>query len=70
MTDKFAFFRKVFDLFIDNYTQNYCIEEFGTIDETLIAFCGHCPIKMYIPSKPEIKVFNLVDAKMSYTHTI
>lgn len=73
VTDKFAPFREVFDLFINNCKQNYSIGEFGTIDETLVAFRGHCPFKMYIPSKPAkygIKVFSLVDAKMSYTYNL
>lgn len=73
VTDKFAPFREVFDLFINNCKQNYSIGEFGTIDETLVAFRGRCPFKMYIPSKPAkygIKVFSLVDAKMSYTYNL
>ncbi|KAL4131458.1 hypothetical protein QTP88_008769 [Uroleucon formosanum] len=52
---------------------NYSIGEFGTIDETLVAFRGRCPFKMYIPSKPAkygIKVFSLVDVKMSYTYNL
>jgi len=73
VTDKFAHFREVFNLFINNCKQNYSIGEFGTIDETLVAFRGRCPFKMYIPSKPAkygIKVFSLVDAKMSYTYNL
>ncbi|XP_008181635.1 piggyBac transposable element-derived protein 4-like [Acyrthosiphon pisum] len=73
VTDKFSSFREIFDLFINNCKNNYSIGEFGTIDETLVAFRGRCPFKMYIPSKPAkygIKVFSLVDAKMSYTYII
>lgn len=73
MTDKFAPFREVFDLFINNCKQNYSIGEFGTIDKTLVAFRGRRPFKIYIPSKPAkygIKVFSLVDDKMSYTYNL
>lgn len=44
VTDKFAPFRELFDLFVCK--ENYSIGELCTIDKTLVAFHGHCLFKM------------------------
>lgn len=68
--DKLAAIREVFESVNSNFKKHYCVGEYTTIDEMLLAFRGRCSFRMYIPNKPSrygIKVFSLVDAKTYYT---
>ena len=56
-------------MFVGNYKKNYIPSEYVTIDEMLVSFRGHCPFRVYIPSKPAkygIKIHALCDAKSFY----
>ncbi|KAB0803065.1 hypothetical protein PPYR_00035 [Photinus pyralis] len=67
--DKLAPIRTIFDRFVQNCKNAYCIGVNATIDEKLEAFRGRCGFKQYIPSKPNkygVKIFALVDASTSY----
>lgn len=67
--DKLAPIREIFDCFVQNCKNAYCIGTNATIDEKLEAFRGRCGFKQYIPSKPNkygVKIFALVDASTSY----
>uniref|UniRef100_A0A1B6C4G3 PiggyBac transposable element-derived protein domain-containing protein n=1 Tax=Clastoptera arizonana TaxID=38151 RepID=A0A1B6C4G3_9HEMI len=71
--DKLAAFRNVFDLFNRNCVNNYVLSSFATIDEQLVAFCGRCPFRQFMKSKPAkygIKIFTITDAKMFYVHNM
>ena len=67
--DPFAPIREIWENFIQNCKACYNPSEFCTLDEQLLAFCGHCPFKMYIPNKPAkygIKIVLLCDNKSKY----
>nr|CAH7732023.1 unnamed protein product [Callosobruchus chinensis] len=69
-TDKFAPIREVWELFVSNCKNSYCVGEYVTLDEMLFSFRGRCPFRVYIPNKPSkygIKVFALIDARTFYT---
>lgn len=62
--------REIFERFVSNCRQHYCVGEYVTLDEMLWAFRGKCPFRIYMPNKPAkygIKVYALVDARMNYT---
>ncbi|XP_039291956.1 piggyBac transposable element-derived protein 4-like [Nilaparvata lugens] len=68
--DRLAPVREVFEKFVENCQKSYCVGENVTLDEMLPGFRGRCSFKQYIPSKPNkygIKVYALVDARMTYT---
>ncbi|XP_055912050.1 piggyBac transposable element-derived protein 4-like [Eupeodes corollae] len=68
--DKLAPIRELFEIFLNNFQNNFIPSEYLTVDEQLLAFRGRCAFKQYIPSKPAkygIKTFALVDAKTFYT---
>nr|CAH7712309.1 unnamed protein product [Callosobruchus chinensis] len=69
-TDKFAPIREVWELFVSNCKNSYCVGEYVTLDEMLFSFRGRYPFRVYIPNKPSkygIKVFALVDARTFFT---
>ena len=68
-TDKFAPFRTVWDLFVENCKRLYVAVPVVTIDEMLAPFRGRVPFRMYIPSKPDrygIKIFCVNDSRSQY----
>lgn len=72
-TDNLAAVRTMFDRFVDNCKKHYSPSEYVTVDEMLEAFRGRCRFRQYIPSKPAkygIKIFALVDAKITYTKNL
>uniref|UniRef100_A0A1B6C0U6 PiggyBac transposable element-derived protein domain-containing protein n=1 Tax=Clastoptera arizonana TaxID=38151 RepID=A0A1B6C0U6_9HEMI len=67
--DKFAPFRKIWDVFIANCLKYFSPSEYLTVDETLLSFRGRCPFKMFIPSKPDkygLKIISICDARTFY----
>ncbi|XP_022911999.2 piggyBac transposable element-derived protein 4-like isoform X1 [Onthophagus taurus] len=67
--DKFAATREIWDIFEGCCRRNYSPSEYVTIDETLLAFRGRCPFKMYIPSKPDkygLKLVTMCDSRTFY----
>ncbi|XP_008178411.1 piggyBac transposable element-derived protein 4-like [Acyrthosiphon pisum] len=50
--DKLAPIRDIFTMMVDNFQKYYCVSEYVTTDEQLLAFRGKCPFRQYIPSKP------------------
>ena len=68
-TDKLAPIRDIFDRIKDTLINSYSPGKWLTIDEHMAGFRGKCPIKLYIPSKPDkygIKMFIVADAKTYY----
>lgn len=68
--DKLAPIREVFDAFNSNLSKYFSLSEYTTVDEMLVAFRGRCGFRVYMPNKPNrygIKIYSLVDSKMSYT---
>lgn len=68
--DKLAAIRAIFDIFVTNCKNGYCLSAYVTIDEMLAGFRGKCNFRQYIPSKPNkygIKILAMCDAKMFYT---
>ena len=70
--DKLAAIREVHDIVTDILANAYIISYTSgpdvTIDEGMTAFKWRCPIKIYMPNKPDkygIKNFMMVD---SFTH--
>lgn len=71
--DRLCHVRDIFEIFVKNCQTNYSPGENVTIDEMLPSFKGKCPFRQYMPSKPNkygIKLFSLVDTKMSYTFNL
>uniref|UniRef100_A0A1B6E2X5 PiggyBac transposable element-derived protein domain-containing protein n=1 Tax=Clastoptera arizonana TaxID=38151 RepID=A0A1B6E2X5_9HEMI len=71
--DKFAPFREVFKLFVNNCDTHYSLGEFVTIDEQLVPFRGRCSFRQYMKSKPAkygLKVLTMTDAKTYYVKTM
>lgn len=69
LTDVFAPFRDIWDLFIAKCQENYKPGCYLTIDEQLLGFRGRCPFRIYIPNKPNkygIKIVMLVDNSTKY----
>lgn len=67
--DPFIPFRKIWDLFIAQCRMNYSPGSCVTIGEQLLAFCGRCPFRMYIPNKPSkygIKIPMMCDSGTKY----
>ncbi|KAJ8871935.1 hypothetical protein PR048_028275 [Dryococelus australis] len=44
--------REVFDIFVKACIQNYRPKENLTVDERLAAYCGKCPFRVHMKSKP------------------
>lgn len=71
--DKLAAIRKLFEIIVQNFQNNFIPSEYLTIDEQLIAFRGRCSFRQYIPSKParySIKIFALVHVKNASTYNL
>lgn len=69
--DPLAAISSIFDGFVKNCQENFCISEVACVDEMLVGFRGRCKFKMYIPSKPNkygLKVQCLTDAKSGYLY--
>ena len=67
--DRFALFRDLWNMFINNCQANYELSSYVTVDETMLAFHGRCGFIIYIPSKPDrygLKIISLSDATSSY----
>lgn len=67
--DKLAAIREVWDIFVDNCNRSFEPYEHITIDEQLVCFCGKCPFRQYIKSKPGrygIKIWAAADVRTSY----
>ena len=72
-TDKLAAIWYILDEFVQNCKNTYCLNEFLTIDETLVSFRGRCSFIQYIPSKPAkygVKIFALCNAKTYFTRNL
>lgn len=57
--------------FIDNSQQCYSIGGTACVDEMLIAFCGRCRFRMYMPNKPakyRIKIMAVTDARTQFLY--
>ena len=68
--DKFAPFRELWNLFIDNCKKCYAVNSYVTTDEQLIPFRGRVPFKQYMPNKPDkygMKLFLLCDCASGCT---
>jgi hypothetical protein len=50
--DKLAAIREVWDQFVENCKKLFEPFEYMTVDEQLVAFCGKCPMRQYMTSKP------------------
>lgn len=72
-TDKLAAIRHLLDAFVRNCKSAYCLGEFITIDEMLVAFRGRCCFIQYMPKKPAkygVKIFILCDSKTYFVGNI
>lgn len=70
-SDKFAPIRELFEIFNEKCKSYWRLSEQVTIDETLRAFRGRCPFKIYNPMKPAKYgiLFRVVtDALYRYVH--
>lgn len=68
-TDKFAFIRHIWEIFIKQCRDLYKPGSYVTIDEQLLALRGRCPFRMYIPNKPAkygIKIVLVCDVRSKY----
>lgn len=68
--DRLAPVREMFTYLVENFNKYYSVGHLVTLDEKLEAFRGICPFRQYIPNKPAkyvVKLFALVDARMTYT---
>lgn len=68
-TDPTAAISTIFQSFLHNCQNLYCVGESVCVDEMLIPFRGRCKFKVYMPAKPNkygIKVLCLTDARTSY----
>ncbi|KAJ8941987.1 hypothetical protein NQ314_010211 [Rhamnusium bicolor] len=68
--DKLAAIRAIFDIFVTNCKNGYCLSAYLTIDEMLAELRGKCNFRQYIPSrhyKDGIKILAMCDAKMFFT---
>ena len=64
--DKLAPIRYVFDSINSSLTNTYLPGKWLCVDEHMAGYRGRCPIKQYLPSKPDkygIKIFILADAR-------
>ncbi|XP_046686002.1 piggyBac transposable element-derived protein 4-like [Homalodisca vitripennis] len=71
--DNLAPIREIFTDLVENFQKYYSLGHLVTLDEKLEAFRGRCQFRQYIPNKPAkygIKLFALVDARMSYTFNL
>lgn len=71
--DRLAPVREMFTNLVDNFKKYYSLGHLVTLDEKLEAFRGKCAFRQYIPNKPAkygVKLFALVDARMSYTSNL
>ena len=62
--------RKVFDMWNNTLQESYTPGVNLTVDEQLMSFCGRCPFRQYIPSKPGkygIKFWIICDSETSFT---
>ena len=69
LLDRLAPVRHVFDANNNSLIQSHHHGKLLTLDEHMVRFRGICPIRQYLPAKPEkygIKVFILVDARNYY----
>ncbi|CAF4946948.1 unnamed protein product [Pieris macdunnoughi] len=69
LTDVYAPFRDMWDLFITACQENQKPSCYLTIDEQLLGFRGRCPFRIYIPNKPNkygVKIEMLVDNSTKY----
>ena len=69
--DKLAPIRLMMDNFVDKCAKAYdfTASPHVCVDETLVGFCGKCPFRVYIPSKPDkygIKVWSMCDTGTNY----
>lgn len=68
-TDKLAPIREIWDIFIQNCTNNYEPSNNCTIGEQLVSFRGRCLFSIYMKNKPErygMKIFMLNDSETFY----
>ena len=67
--DKLSTFTEIWENFLSRCRTCYSLGANGTIDEMLVRFCGHCPFRIYMPSKPnwyDIKIWVLADSETCY----
>ncbi|KAJ8960378.1 hypothetical protein NQ314_006068 [Rhamnusium bicolor] len=67
--DKLAAIHAIFDVFVINCKNAYCLSAYVTIDEMLAGFRGKCNYRQYIPFKPNkygIKILAMCDAEIFY----
>lgn len=68
-TDKLAAFRDVWPMFVAQLRKFYIPSTDLTVDEQLVPFSGRCPIRQYIPSKPDkygVKVWWFCEGSTTY----
>ncbi|KAJ8931846.1 hypothetical protein NQ314_015200 [Rhamnusium bicolor] len=52
--------RAIFDIFVTNCKNGYCLSAYVTIDEMLAGFRGKYNFRLYIPSKPNKYGINIL----------
>ena len=73
LLDKLAPIRHVFDSINASLNRSYSPGKWLTVDEHMARYRGKCPIRQYLPAKPDkygIKVFILADSKTYYPFVI
>ncbi len=68
-TDPLTAIRVVFDHLIETFKELYVLTDTHTTDEQVLPFCGWCPFRVYLPTKPDcygIKIDMLCETKTSY----
>ena len=72
-TDKLAPIRDVLKLWVKSFSDCYIPNENVTVDKQLVIFCGRCPFRQLVSSKPgkyEIKIWALCDSMTSYVYNM
>lgn len=69
--DSLATVSEIFNLFVKNYEENFCLGENVCVDEMLVGFRRKGKFKMFLPSNPNKygrKVMCLTDSRSGYLY--
>lgn len=64
-----AAIRDLFDSFVVTCKEVYTMSPYVCVDESLVSFRGHCPFRVYMPSKPAkygMKIWIMADCGTAY----
>jgi len=72
-TDKLAPNQDVFELWVKSFQDYYISNKNVTVNKQLVTFCGRCPFRQFISSKPSkygINIWALCNSMTSYVNNM